>query len=444
MATNTKSKKRKKRYEGKKKSKNKRLTKIDTDIIKRSKLWRPNLEKFENSMDSNSFFKITSLNEKIKKSNVNKVDNKIQLCRKKRIYPTNSQKVILLQWFEIYRQVYNITVKYFRLNKKTSKDNFYKIRPIINNIIETDHKGLNEKFKKSGMPKHTRDNAINDCIKAYKTCFANLKNGNLSHFMIKYKKKSSFLKTLVLEPSSFSKKMNGFSSKTLGCMDCDGTLINSIKQETRLTYDTRNKKFILMIPYKKEIKVELNRNKVIAIDTGVSPFVMGYTPDGNNIIRIDAKEDIKKLIERKDNVKKYKNHNKFIRRINKKLYNKTRDLHFKLAHLLCTNFDNVLIGKLNVSNVISKKLNLNNPSKTILCAMSHFTFRTRLISTAKKYNCNIEVVNESYTSKTCGNCGYIKNDLGSNKVYKCDSCNYLIDRDVNGARNIMLKSIYYN
>ncbi|CAG8833314.1 26403_t:CDS:1, partial [Gigaspora margarita] len=49
------------------------------------------------------------------------------------------------------------------------------------------------------------------------------------------------------------------------------------------------------------------------------------------------------------------------------------------------------------------------------------------------------ICTEEYTSKTCGHCEYIKNNLGGNKKFKCDECGLIIDRDVNGARNILLK-----
>ena len=35
----------------------------------------------------------------------------------------------------------------------------------------------------------------------------------------------------------------------------------------------------------------------------------------------------------------------------------------------------------------------------------------------------------------------MKNDLGTNKIYKCIECNLKIDRDINGARGIFIKSI---
>ena len=49
-------------------------------------------------------------------------------------------------------------------------------------------------------------------------------------------------------------------------------------------------------------------------------------------------------------------------------------------------------------------------------------------------------MNEAYTSKTCSECGYLKRNLGGSKVYHCDECGSVMDRDVNGAKNIFLKN----
>jgi transposase len=38
-------------------------------------------------------------------------------------------------------------------------------------------------------------------------------------------------------------------------------------------------------------------------------------------------------------------------------------------------------------------------------------------------------------------CGNIKENLGGNKIYECDNCLAIMDRDINGARNIYIKSI---
>src|SRR2546423_588161 len=56
----------------------------------------------------------------------------------------------------------------------------------------------------------------------------------------------------------------------------------------------------------------------------------------------------------------------------------------------------------------------------------------------------VVICTEEYTSKTCGCCGVINKNLGSLKTFKCPSCGATIDRDVNGARNVLLKYITEN
>ena len=46
-------------------------------------------------------------------------------------------------------------------------------------------------------------------------------------------------------------------------------------------------------------------------------------------------------------------------------------------------------------------------------------------------------VNPRNTSKTCFNCGNVKNNLTlKDRKYKCEKCDFNIDRDVNAAKNI--------
>jgi transposase len=49
------------------------------------------------------------------------------------------------------------------------------------------------------------------------------------------------------------------------------------------------------------------------------------------------------------------------------------------------------------------------------------------------------MVSEAYSSKTCSECGHIKTDLNGNKVYRCDGCPNVSDRDWNGARGILVR-----
>ena len=78
--------------------------------------------------------------------------------------------------------------------------------------------------------------------------------------------------------------------------------------------------------------------------------------------------------------------------------------------------------------------NLNKKSKTLLSKYRHCEF----LDTLKKFKNTIEV-NESYTSKTCSNCGYLHKNLSNKDIYDCESCKIKIGRDINASRNVMLR-----
>ena len=73
---------------------------------------------------------------------------------------------------------------------------------------------------------------------------------------------------------------------------------------------------------------------------------------------------------------------------------------------------------------------------------NHCSFVDKLIDKSKEFkNCSVRVVQEDYTSKTCGNCGFIKEDLGRARTFNCNKCLVSMDRDTCGSRNILLKYV---
>ena len=85
----------------------------------------------------------------------------------------------------------------------------------------------------------------------------------------------------------------------------------------------------------------------------------------------------------------------------------------------------------------------NIGSKTVrnMLSLSHGLFRDRILYMSNIWGSKIHLCDEHWTSKSCGGCGLIKTNLGGNKVYDCSDCNFKLDRDYNGARNIHMKQI---
>ena len=87
-----------------------------------------------------------------------------------------------------------------------------------------------------------------------------------------------------------------------------------------------------------------------------------------------------------------------------------------------------------------KSYKIKPVTKRMMLTLSHYKFRNRLIYKSNQRGCSVMITTEEFTSKTCTSCGTI-NDVAGKKTYSCSACNLKIDRDINGARNILLRTL---
>jgi putative transposase len=118
------------------------------------------------------------------------------------------------------------------------------------------------------------------------------------------------------------------------------------------------------------------------------------------------------------------------------------EVHWKSIRFLVDNFKNIIIPNFQVSQMV-KRANRKIRSNTVrqMLCWRHYEFRTRLLAVASRTpDTKVFVRTEEYTSKTCTQCGFVKHNLGGAKTYKCPHCHIVVDRDVNGSRNIFIKN----
>ena len=116
------------------------------------------------------------------------------------------------------------------------------------------------------------------------------------------------------------------------------------------------------------------------------------------------------------------------------------DLHNKVVSDLTQNYQSILLPEFKISEMIQKN-KLGKMTKRMLMSFKYYKFQNRLKEKCIENARTLYIVDESFTSKTCGRCGHLNTKLGCSKVFKCPKCNLEIDRDVNGARNILLKNL---
>ena len=131
-------------------------------------------------------------------------------------------------------------------------------------------------------------------------------------------------------------------------------------------------------------------------------------------------------------------------RLRRKIRRLIDEVHKQLAKYLASNYDVVFLPKFETSLMILKiDRKLGRKSARGMAVWAHYRFRQRLIHKCRMLGrCKLVVCNEAWTSKTCSCCGRLHHALGSSKVFHCPNpaCDVTMDRDVNGAKNILLKN----
>ena len=139
----------------------------------------------------------------------------------------------------------------------------------------------------------------------------------------------------------------------------------------------------------------------------------------------------------------YKKNKSLIRKLDKRLMNIRDDCHNKIiTDILLKPPKTIILEDLYVSEMANGKnrkemtYEQKQASKNIVEA-SLRKFRLLLSSRIRRYNTNIVIADKYYPStKMCNICGSIKEIKLKDRVYMCDFCGLIIDRDLNAAINL--------
>jgi len=115
------------------------------------------------------------------------------------------------------------------------------------------------------------------------------------------------------------------------------------------------------------------------------------------------------------------------------------DLHKQAADYLTKNWDIIFLPTFETKKMTARA-ERKIRSKTVrqMLSLGHYRFKLHLKWIAKKRGKIVIDTNESYTSKTYSKDGSISKNLGGSKSI------FDLDRDVNGARGILLRSLTGN
>lgn len=400
-----------------------------------------------------------------KRTKTKKKEKGPQKCLTIRIYPSTRDAKTIRTWFSHSRKTYNLALAALKRGAFKPSDE-YRLRW---RFVTDKQLGRRLSYLKS-TPSKIRAGAVAELCAAYKANFTVFKKKPEHRFSLKFKTRKdeqslSLQKDSFVKPGSKDKCKLFFPQSIQDAIRTSPILPpefwTSIPSDCRLTMNKAGEMYIQVpVPAPNLALPSESPERIISLDPGVRTFLTGYSPatqergpkivevgsgDMSRIMRLCYHMD--SLISKKDKAKNCTSRRKIQRRIDKlrlKIKRLRTDCHHRTAHYLTTNYDSVLLPTFETSQMVCRK-GRKIRSKTVreMQSWSHYAFRQRLITKAAERGTHLIEVTEEYTSKTCCACGTIKWNLGGSKSFRCSSkaCGLQIDRDWNGAINILVKYI---
>ncbi len=123
-----------------------------------------------------------------------------------------------------------------------------------------------------------------------------------------------------------------------------------------------------------------------------------------------------------------------VARLHEKVCNARSDFLHKLSKRLVDSYSVIALEKLASQKMAGQKF-----GKQINDAGWNM-FANMLCYKAEGAGCRVVFVNPENTTKTCSNCKSIQDMPLQERTYECRACGLVIDRDLNAARNILVKA----
>lgn len=403
------------------------------------------------------------------------ISNETTKTNKIKLYLNHKQKIALNRLMGGYRYFYNRTIKFINNYDKLTRSTYYEYKPddktnfikvdidlkdipnrfsmyTIRSIIKCNYPDW---FKEISMPSHLIDKAIGEACDNYSKCMKKFMITKLP-FKLKLKIKKTKIQTMNIESA-----MVGENGIFVTIKDSENNYIlknikssyklSNIKnlKDSSITCNTRLNEWYLNATYsKKNNTSNVSSNKVCSIDPGIKTFATIY--DDSGVAKIgtnNTRNKIKKICKELDIIQSKMSHATYnskrnlrqaYNRKHKYLENLKTELHNKTVRYLTLNYGKIIIPPFETQKLAEK---LSSSENRTMMTLSFYKFLTRLKNKCIEQGKELMIRPEYYTSKTCGCCGWINKNLSNADEFNCLSCGLKIDRDMNGARNIMLRNL---
>lgn len=388
------------------------------------------------------------------------------LTKKIRLLPTAEQEKLFWKSAGVARWSYNFFLsynqeKYNEWLKDNTKEKFVTegdVRKYINNVLKkSTHTWLQE--VSSTVMKH----GVKDANISLQRFF------NKTSGYPKYKSRKKSKPSFYVNYYSLKRTLNGFQGERLGIIKTREPLPKIPKDQKyvnpRIAYD--GKFWYLSVGYKVKPKQVKLTDEKIGIDLGLKDLAIvsnvnnSYSKKYRNInkgYKIKLLEKRLKRTQRKlsrkilNNIESYDKNRvpiyirpledcKNIQKQNhtiQNLYRKLKNIRTNYIHQVTTEIVKTKPSKIVLEDLNIKGLMKNKHTAKSIADSKWYEFRRQILYKAELYGVEVVLADRFYpSSKTCSCCGNYKKDLKlKDRIYICDECGLIIDRDINAAINL--------
>lgn len=221
------------------------------------------------------------------------------------------------------------------------------------------------------------------------------------------------------------------------------TKINESIRITDVYFSYKNSKWYISGCYKKEFPDKTKNLEILGLDWGIKNFMTSSKGEIINYPKSVLREyqrisKLQKIRDKKElHSNNYEKMQEKIRKTYEKMENIKRNFVEQKTTELCKSHD-IAIEDLTNNKIRFKYKSWRRNQKIAPL----YIFIQKLEWKCKKFGSNFYKVEPNNTSRMCSNCGSIKENLTLNdRIYYCEKCGAIIDRDVNAAINIAHKAI---
>ena len=354
-----------------------------------------------------------------------------------RVYPNDKQKQIIDNNIGSARFVFNhfLNIRIEKYKESKESFNYNSCSAELTKIKKMDEYSWLKLSDSTSLQQ-----SLKDLDTAYSKFFDGIKKGKdigFPKFKSKRKSKLSYRITM-----SINVVNNTIKLPKIGVLKSNHSFnLSKIEKINNATISkSRSGKYFVSLSCEVDVKAKQSTNKQVGVDLGLKELATlsdGVVVSNPKYYR-KFEEKLAKQQRRFSKMKIGSNNREKQRikvvKLHEKISNCRVDYIHKFTHELVSNYDTIVIEDLNVSGMIK-----NHKLAKSIADASFSELRRQLEYKSNWYGKELIVINRFYpSSKTCSNCGNIKDDLKlSDREYICDECGIVIDRDLNASLNIL-------